>query len=822
MNNKEMIMYKWNSIPQQERDDRKNLQVVWEEDLLSMGINKYWSDFNRAPDESEPEQQLLDASVIHLQPLFQVWIDEAAKRPRTPSWLIPLLSIGSFKAADIVIRNVLRLTLEGSASGGVASSFRKEPRAQTIASCIADDVINIVSYQASKEQFRDDWKRQSKFTKNWSPKRCLAFTKKLGNIPQLPRKGKQDFGHAMLRIALLSDILVADKVRIKPNSRCKTKEHIYVRLNDKILEELHTKHHLLELSSLIYRPMIAPPLDHLPEEPGGNYLRWIRKPTVKRYVNNSRVEEDKITQHCSELVLKGLNSLQQTEWSINEPVLRVMEDFFEGNTALANLPTYDFEGFSMRKYPQEGSKVEQGRWMAEREEKWGKWYRDEQKRGRMLVRMHLANQLIPHGWFYHPYSLDFRGRAYTACELLSPQGADFDRGLLLFANAKKQTPRGLYWLKVHTANLFDQDKLPYDERVAWVDENMPMLMRIAENPYDNKEWVSDKEKKNPSFQRLAACFELARKDGLTQLPVQLDGACNGSQHWSVIMGDETVAELTNVIGSHSPQDLYGFVAQQTTDIIAKNEDDLDWFVTFMDHWQEGIERAVVKRPTMCDAYGLTFYGIQKYLKLEGHLDWVPRDDRGGAVVEMARAVQQGLGMTLDMPNKGKDWLKEVASVANLSEKHLIWTTPSGFIVEHVYQPIRQRRSYTELFNQKKFELVFANYYDGVNANGQELGIAPNFIHSLDAAHMFLTLIRLLQKNVDSFSMIHDSYGVHAPDVDIMNECLRQAFIEIHKENVLETFKQDVEEYLGIVAPPIPNPAGGLDPACVLDSEYFFS
>ena len=96
-------MYQWNSISQAHKDERKNLQCVWEEDLLTLGINKYWSDFNRAPDESEPEQQLLDASVIHLQPVFQVWIDEAVKRKRTPNWLIPLLSIGSFKAADIAV-----------------------------------------------------------------------------------------------------------------------------------------------------------------------------------------------------------------------------------------------------------------------------------------------------------------------------------------------------------------------------------------------------------------------------------------------------------------------------------------------------------------------------------------------------------------------------------------------------------------------------------------------------------------------------------------------------------------------------------------------
>ena len=103
-------------------------------------------------------------------------------------------------------------------------------------------------------------------------------------------------------------------------------------------------------------------------------------------------------------------------------------------------------------------------------------------------------------FFYMPITLDFRGRAYTTCELLSHQSSDFDKALIHFAEPVKQTERGLYWIKVHVANLFDQDKLSFDERVKWVDDNMAMLQRINDDPYDNREWVSDKEK-NPSFQR---------------------------------------------------------------------------------------------------------------------------------------------------------------------------------------------------------------------------------------------------------------------------------------------------------------------------------
>ena len=86
-----------------------------------------------------------------------------------------------------------------------------------------------------------------------------------------------------------------------------------------------------------------------------------------------------------------------------------------------------------------------------------------------------------------------------------------------------------------------------------------------EDPFENKEWVSDKVKKNPSFQRLAAVFDLMRDDGMTQIPVNMDGKCNGSQHWSAIMGDELIALLTNVLPSEEPQDLYQYVANKTTE-----------------------------------------------------------------------------------------------------------------------------------------------------------------------------------------------------------------------------------------------------------------
>tara|TARA_R100001594_G_scaffold18661_1_gene36782 strand:- start:111 stop:1604 length:1494 start_codon:yes stop_codon:yes gene_type:complete len=497
-----------------------------------------------------------------------------------------------------------------------------------------------------------------------------------------------------------------------------------------------------------------------------------------------------------------------------------MENLFTNNTMLCNLPAYDFEEFShTEEYPSDGTKTEQALWCQNREEKWGNWYKQEQARGRMLVRLSLVKKLIKWDFFFMPYTLDFRGRAYSVCELLSPQSSDIDRGLIMFANPMEQTEEGLYWQKIYLANLFGVDKVSLDERVAWVDSHWDRLVAIAEDPYSDYFWVDDAKKKNKSFQRLATIIDLTRTDGLTQVPVHIDGKCNGGQHWSALMRDINIAELTNVSPSDTPQDLYQKVADQTTNYCKLKEDDNEYYPMFLEHWSEGITRDVTKRSTMCDSYGLTFYGIQKYTRSEGHVDWIPKEKRGGAVVELSRAIQAGLDTTLEEPNKGKEYLKILAAEAADNNKQLTWTTPSGFKVVHVYTTTGSRRSLAKLFNNK--ELQFFYRTNEVDTRAVKQAIPPNYIHSLDAAHMFLTIVSLLLVGFKDFSMIHDSYGCHAPLVGVMRNTIRQEFYNMHKENLLVKFQLETQENIGKILP-APPPTGDLDIALVLLSDYFFS
>ena len=77
--------------------------------------------------------------------------------------------------------------------------------------------------------------------------------------------------------------------------------------------------------------------------------------------------------------------------------------------------------------------------------------------------------------FYFPHNLDFRGRAYPIPPHLNHLGNDMCRGLLCFDEGKTLGEEGLYWLKLQVANLWGEDKLSNDDRVAFVDSNLDMV-----------------------------------------------------------------------------------------------------------------------------------------------------------------------------------------------------------------------------------------------------------------------------------------------------------------------------------------------------------
>ena len=158
-------------------------------------------------------------------------------------------------------------------------------------------------------------------------------------------------------------------------------------------------------------------------------------------------------------------------------------------------------------------------------------------------------------------------------------------------------------------------------------------------------------------------------------------------------------------------------------------------------------------------------------------------------------------------------------------KEIRWTTPVGFPVAMSKHHTGSRQIKTYL-DGKIFRPRLMFDTDELNPAKMATTVAPSFVHALDAAHLVETIDRSSSQGVDSFAVVHDSFGVHACDVPKFGYTIRQAFIDIYKDGtVLENFLKEakvlIKEQLHDEIPPLP-PMGKLDINGVMDNPFFFS
>ena len=110
----------------------------------------------------------------------------------------------------------------------------------------------------------------------------------------------------------------------------------------------------------------------------------------------------------------------------------------------------------------------------------------------------------------------------------------------------------------------------------------------------------------------------------------------------------------------------------------------------------------------------------------------------------------------------------------------------------------------------------------IDVRKQVDGIVAHLVHSMDAAHMMRTINRLYAEGIRHFAMVHDSYGVHACDVELLNRVLREEFVRIYSEPVLQNFLNEQRQANPDLELPELPPTGNLDIRQVIGSPYFFA
>ena len=164
------------------------------------------------------------------------------------------------------------------------------------------------------------------------------------------------------------------------------------------------------------------------------------------------------------------------------------------------------------------------------------------------------------------------------------------------------------------------------------------------------------------------------------------------------------------------------------------------------------------------------------------------------------------------------WLSECARVVARENRSVAWTTPLGLPVIQPYRRKTQQHVRTVLQR-----LVLATDQDDkpVMKQRQRTAFPPNYIHSIDSSHMMLTAIACRDAGLD-FAGVHDSFWTHAGTVEQMNAMLREKFIELHSQPLLERLLEELQaEHPDIHFPPLP-PRGDLNLDDIHQATYFFS
>ncbi len=85
------------------------------------------------------------------------------------------------------------------------------------------------------------------------------------------------------------------------------------------------------------------------------------------------------------------------------------------------------------------------------------------------------------------------------------------------------------------------------------------------------------------------------------------------------------------------------------------------------------------------------------------------------------------------------------------------------------------------------------YQTGViDRQNKPMVCAPNFIHSMDACHLQMTVCRAKDAGINHFTMVHDSYGCPMSQAKLMYDIVRKAFVDMYTEHdVLEEFSNSI-------------------------------
>ena len=438
---------------------------------------------------------------------------------------------------------------------------------------------------------------------------------------------------------------------------------------------------------------------------------------------------------------------------------------------------------------------------------------------------------------YFPHSYDFRGRVYPLPIGLTPQGSDAVKALLLYKEVQDVTERGMDWNWAYLASLYGEDKLDFNERVLKGKELVNADYKEADEPYQFLSHQLEMQK-----------YEIDPKYYTPNTRIHLDACNSGSQFTSAITGDAEGCKATNVVptyndeGGQDRQDAYLLVAERATVLTkelilnatdSEEKQTLEFFYELLK--KNG--RKICKVPVMVSNYGGTAGGRTEILwnmfrELGVSRRWITRK----VAAKFSKIIGDSITGTLRGGKAFEGYIHQMNNIIAKQNKPIEWTTSDGFHVVHVKNKELKPKQVTCMLPgaRKSTTILKKNFSQSVSPQKMRSAISPNYIHSLDAELLRRVALKMKTAGIEYSDWIHDSFGCHPNDVDLMLQITKVEFAKLVKRAPLRALDKELRSQMpdndatfkALADTKMPhlrgfNAAFG-DLDIVLDSDWFFS
>ena len=864
---------------QNEQLTPEDIEATLEEQSALAGHRRYLDDQQRVSDREgfqrrDNVQKVISGAIPILAEAISSWVETSgAKKGRKPASLAPLQNI-----------DVNRIAL--AALNCVFSGFGKQAMVSETSLAIGTAIqieleADMILQADSKAYERFEKLREGEGREGVNRRRHENLTRDLNVGLEWDRRHKALVGSTVLNLILtsLSELFERDMLKDRRGTVP------IISLTADAVELLTNLQESAAWMNPLFQPMLTPPRPWANFYSGAyTDVRLSRHVHMVRTFNKDhrRAVQSQLAEGKMEKVLTGLNAIQDTRFAIDRRILEVV-------TYCRDEGLRPSTSFPLGKVPPAPKKHTDAEWNSMDPETRTALSRRRRTikdiRGAAAVEsgvlasdLAIAGLLEEEGIFYIPVSMDFRGRIY-AVPHLNPQRSDHIKALFKFADGVPLGPDGGKWLMIHLANCGDFGKISkqdFQARLQWVKDNEGDILMAATDPVEMYDWWS---KADSPFCFLQACFEYLAwmqsgfsQDYVSHTSAALDGSCSGLQHYSCMTRSEEEGYHVNLLPRETPGDIYQVTVDAALPVIRRDASAGDVRANMI--LSAGFGRSEVKRNVMTYFYGSGKFGMRGQHvedlmrpladkvalgELKAHPynmeittvdeetgEITTRQDGGwGCAVALSGYVFDAVVSVAPKADEAARWFQHIASLLAHESLPVTWVSPTGLPVVQKYSQYTHKVVNLWLYDRKVTVPCGKSKLDDegnilshiqclireaptkrIDKNKARNAISPNVVHSMDAAHMLLTVVNSKAQGIEHFQLIHDSFATHFGNTERFSRIIKETLVDMYTtycpfEELADSARSalSLEGQAKIKAIPA---KGKLDLTNILASEFVFS